>query len=552
MPNVNVTLPEVTQSVSRPIIFDIIKQVSTITKINEGSDIFFPGDIEKMHTSGSTIDSNKDRLARFGTSYITHIEVEQDYDELAINSTATSSREHLPVFLDKALGIKICPIYATTNVDVKFKYTCPSKTEAIRWRDDIRMRVSQLRDINLHDLAYHYLMPLELLLLLKTIHEKRENHLPYNETLEEYITGNSTARLTVIGDLIAKDVRLAVSETQTRIVGRFGFDAIPEKPEKNENGVWVIEFSYKFSYEKPIACNMKYPVMVHNQLLPISYTYFTDKSYDIDKVDKVFTYSLEAMRKFEADNLSNRSLDVNKVIRIPSFDDNDLNKVIPGSGVIWTALCEVDAVDEISLLNLTELGNVIMDPDILDFIINSEYQYIHKPFASILNLSLLQDRDLAGHQRVSCDSSLNVKAVDRLNLRQQHRVILSLITDLTLLSKEAVDRLRMYPKALTKIIAAINDLFYNHPDLVLLSGKKRISILEFGKIYSMITGQGYGSNGLTGVQGTGVNSWPCNANHYNELFADIDPRVLENYRRNKVQNNRVMVTGVVTVCDLDL
>lgn len=558
MPTVSLTLPEITQAVIRPIVYDIIGQVQHITKIDPSTKIYFSGDSGKRQTSGSSIDSDTDRLAVFNTNRMAFIEVEEEYDIGAIGTTAVTRGEQLPVFIDEALGVHIAPVYASTDMVINFKYRCPSKTEAIRWRDDIRIRVSQMNNIFMHSVTYHYMLPIEAIVLTQAIHANREANFGYGETYEEYMTAHSTPRLTLVGDLTNKSSSLVISETQCRIIGLYGFDALPDKPEHDDGtGTWTISFSYKFSYEKPIGCAIRYPVIVHNQLLPQDLIDFTDKAYDIDKVNKSYSLSIDALHSFESGAIMNSRIIYDYEIKIPSYDDFIPGSYNKGMGTVLTALCEVDA-DKHTLLNLNELGDIAVDVDVMQFIKESELQYMGKAYFSILNLSLYRDKFLASSGTLSLDASLNVTSVNELDLRRQHRVMLSIVTDLTMLTKEALDRLRRYPKALVKIIGAINEILRNHPDFEKLSTKPVVTKRDLDPIYRMITGYSL-SNGAKGTNseyygpGRNINSWPYSGNKYsdskiginNGMFSDIDPRVVENYRNNRIGNNTVMTTGIV-------
>ncbi len=553
MPNISLTLPETTQSISRPVVLDIIGQLQAITKINPATKVFFAGDIKKMQTPGTSIDSNDERFAMFNTNNIIFIEVEEDFDHDTVGCMAVTRPEQHPVFLDQALDVAITPVYATTNMTISFRYRCISKTEALRWRDDIRLRVSQLRDINIHDLTYHYLLPLETLVLLKFIHETKELVEPYNETYEEFIIRNSSTRLTVIGDLVGQDARLAISETQCRVVGIYNWDILPEKPEREENGAWTVSFSYKFNFEKPIACHMRYPIMVHNNLLPSYYTLFTNGEKDLYHDPKYYTLSLGALAGFEQDTTLDHRRSHDPIIRLPRFDDFEIKHVPTGTGTAIIALCQVDE-DKRSLLNLRELGDMVLDEDVLNFIRDVEYPYITSLYKSIIHVSLYRNQHLTYTDMLSCDNTLLIKATENLDLRNNYRLRLSLITDLTLLPWEALDRLRRYPKVLVKIIACMNELLRDHPDFVNLGHKSRITELEFSPIYAVLTGLNYDngrghSRGSFYGEGIRVNGWPNKGhNSYNKtLFKDIDPRLVAQYRNNRTGFNTVMPTGIISI-----
>jgi hypothetical protein len=537
MPNLSVTLPESGQSVTRPVIFEIIKQVEEITKIDVSSKVFFPGETQRMQTPGTSIDSTNERFAIFNTDRITFVEVEEDYDKEALATTAITRQEHIPIFHDQSLRVKVTPIYAKTLVTINFTYRCPSKTEAERWRADMRIRISQMRDINLHDITYHYPIPLEYLLILKMIYDKRESVEAYGQSFQEYVYSMSNQRLKLISDLVGKDTRIVVPETQTRIVGMFDFDGLPNKIERDENnGVYTIAFSYKFEYEKPIGCNMKYPVMIHNQLLPANMIEFTNDAYDLDKVNKSFPLSLYAMNSFETDTVMNGAVNTNYVLRLPDYDDFRLNQFHAGTGSVFIALCEVDQ-DKKTLCNLRELGDVALDEDILKFIQDSEYPYLSKLYQSILHVDLYRNEFLTDIRTLTVNSQLDISAVQPLDFRNQHRIRFSIVCDLTLLSKSAIDRLKLYPKAFVKIIAAINELLKNHPDFVNLGNKNRITALDFNAVYQALTGFPLNN-------GTVINQNQYYGN-FGNIFAGIDPRLLENYRKNRINLNSVQINQIM-------
>lgn len=549
MPRISLTLADVSQSISRPIIYDIIGQISNITKINDKSKIFFPGPIEKMKTVGSDIDSSSERFAQFDTNYITFIEVEEDFDKEAIGSTAVMQREHIPVFIDEKLDVQIVPVYAKNDVTLNIRYRCPSETEAKRWYNDLRMKFSQYRDVNLHKIKYHYMLPRETLLLIKDIYLLRENVSGYGESLDEYLIGHSSDRLDIIGNLVGEEARFVITETQTRIEGLYDFDGMPEKPSRQDKGYWEITFSYRFSYEMPIACNMRYPIMVHNQLLPKEYTIFNNTQYDINKDNLSASASLNALYSFEMNTIIDQRIRPDAMIRLPYFDDYIMPMVPKGTGTVFLALCEVDKTDNRTLMNLKDLGPIILDKDILDFIISSEIPYICKMFKSIIHISLYRNNSLTTFNTIDCDYSLNIHGIEDLDLRNLHHIRMSLVCDLSLLTSDAIDRLKKYPKALVKIISAMNDLLKNNPDFIHLSDERYITDLQFSAIYQMLTGYAY-SNGRSSSDRFGYNltpnvsAWPYNG-YSGLLFKDIDPRMVENYRNNRIGMNTVQAMGVI-------
>ena len=173
MPNVMLTIPNVTQSVHRPVIIDIVEQVKQITKINDTTEVFFLSDEGYAKSVGSGIGA-AEKNPRFTAERLVIIEVEQNTNMDNLATSVSNRSEHIPVIEDEKLGLVVRPIYESTDVRINFRYRTVSKQEAKRWKDDIAIRVSAMRDMFVHSIHYHYGLPFQIWNLLGEIHSKRE------------------------------------------------------------------------------------------------------------------------------------------------------------------------------------------------------------------------------------------------------------------------------------------------------------------------------------------------------------------------------------------
>ena len=273
MPTIMLPLPEVHESVVRPVVFSVIDDIRKITNINIPTPIYLPGDVRKMQQTGSSIDSDT-RDPILASQRQLFVEVEEDFHEDYIASVgALYNPEHPPIFVDPILGVTVVPVYIMSTIKIQLKFKSQSKTEAIKWRDDIIVKSSRLRNQNLHSVRYHYAMPEVIEDILYAIYERRESVEGYGQSVTEYIMSNASNRLTLVADVANKSSVLAIKETQSRIVGLYDFEIAPEKTERDENtGSWISTMAYSFSYNRPTEMSIKYPVIVHNQLMPEKYT----------------------------------------------------------------------------------------------------------------------------------------------------------------------------------------------------------------------------------------------------------------------------------------
>lgn len=476
MPNISIVVPEVQQSVLRPVVLDIVRQLEAITKIPKDSVILFPGELNKMYQPGSGIQESDTDRTQFLTNDIVQIEVEEDFHKDSVLSTAVSRQEQLPVFCDDQIGVTIKPVYVTTEISINFKFRSKSKTTIQRWRDDIRMRTSMARDINLHQITYHYLIPGEMQNILYEIHKLRETVEPYGEEFGDYLINNSSTRLTQVSNQSGSIAELGISETQMRIVGYFDFEGYPDKPEhEEENDTWVGTFAYKLTYEKPVACNMSYPVMIHNQILSTKFRPAKQDTYNLDNHLQSYSLSINAFNYFEAQNQIESYVDLNAAITIPDFDEFIPEDIIPGTVNIFNALCQLTSTDKKTLINLTELGDITLDRDIIDFLLQSEWPFIYKTYQSILQVNIYRSMTLMSQEFCTVKSNLDICATNDLNIRQNHRVRFSVVCDLSLLNPDALARLKKFPKALVKILKAVNEGLRNNPGFDDLGNKKYVN-----------------------------------------------------------------------------
>lgn len=452
MPSVNIHIPEVTQSITRPVTIAIADQVKKFTKIPNDTVIIFPGDSEKVSQSLN----NRDAV--FSNDKKLFIEVEENYHADSLASTAVSRIEHAPIFIDYNLGVYVKPIYSTMTVTINFRYRSQSKTEITKWLNDIRIAISNNREINIHDVSYHYLVPDEVFELLNVIHQLKERVEPYNENLTGYLTRGFSTNITKVSDTIGQTSGYAIAETQGRIQGMFEFSPLPDKPENNQtDGTYVASFSYRLTYDKPLAINIQYPVMVHNQLLPPRYIKFNTQYPRQDNVARSYSVSGDALSLFEQANYSNIYCDPRGVPRLPENDEFIPDTVnYPGTASEFYALVSVDT-DKRTLLNLRDIEPLVIDDDILEFIRDSERPYITKPYKSVFILSLYKNKSGYDSSKLELLDDLTFKTKEDLYLRNTHRVELSLVVDLFLLDKDALLRLKKYPKVFFKILMAINE-----------------------------------------------------------------------------------------------
>lgn len=454
MPNISIPTPEVNSATIRPALIDIISQVKDITRIPKDARISFVGELEAAYQKGSLMTQTNNEGIDLPFSDKVTIEVSSEFNESNVLSTAVKQAEHAPVFNDPAIGVMVKPIYGKMDFTINVIFRSESQTEGMNWRNAIKTHISMMRDVNLHDITYHFLIPKEYTYILTEIHRLRENVDPYGDDLETYLSTHSTTRMTALSNQSGSQRELGVAEKQIRILGLYDFNISPEKGNRDEAGsAWLTTFAYKVSFDIPMKINMVYPIMVHNQLL--TYPYISDeKSYDLDNVDKRYSLSIGLLSHFESNVETDKAMERSKIVRIPVFDEFVPTSRPHATQPMFSALCSVDEQNKKLLLNLRELGDFQLDADVIKYL-EEEYSYLTLPYKSIFHLSLYKWSALSTDKRIYVDSQLNVMAREDLSLRVNHRVVFSAITDISMIDIASLKRLKKHKAAAFKVLKAI-------------------------------------------------------------------------------------------------
>jgi hypothetical protein len=240
-----------------------------------------------------------------------------------------------------------------------------------------------------------------------------------------------------------------------RIVGWFEMpDNTPEPGSKEDDGdTWTVGFSYHFKYDKPVECVMFYPLMIHNQILGPDFR--PTEEIDVEELhQRSYAMSAKNFSQFEAGrNLA--PISVRDGLSIPSFDEFIPGAVIPSTKRIFTAMTSVDTTNPSLLMALDELGDWDWDADILAFL-KVEAPFMTKRYHSIFCLSLYEGPALISDGILTVDNTLKVHVTKPLSLRLNYHVRLSLVSDLSLLTAAALERLRNHGLEFIKLLDALD------------------------------------------------------------------------------------------------
>ncbi len=446
MPTVSLTLEDTNYTILNNAYFKIINDIVEATKIPHSTIIAVHKDIDYTLTDNKTNETGIEKKNLPSTASLRRVQasITEEYNEDELTTTAVHQVSAYPIFEDRDIDVFVFPIYVKSDIVIEFNYFTPSKAEANRIRDDIRIRLSQTRNIGIHDIEYDILLPEIVEEFVADVHTLKNRLVP--QSLEDYFAEHSTKRVHLITDMANKEnAKIAIFEKQVRILGLFDFSSMPEKVDAdNENSTYKVSFSYKLSFDVPRAIGIRYPVMICNKLLPAKYVQFIEdnkvNSIEESKRNLSYTQSLHALSHFEAHRQLENRVDINYPINIPAFDDFHVRQAHKGYVILTSFLTEVNEVDKKSLLNLKEIDPFYIPDNLIAYLQNGEYQYAKLPYMSFLYFGIHQEGSLFDAP-CEIDQDLNIRSINELSLMKPVRVTLSVIIDITMLDKRALERL---------------------------------------------------------------------------------------------------------------
>lgn len=473
MPMIQLPIPETTEQVTRPVMLDIVRQVMLMTGLSLKTNIVYFGDMEKSKQLNSAIGAEGDDPNTFAHNDKISLEVSEVYSPDRITNEAVFRPENLLIFDDGPLNVNMRPVYSMMDATIAIKYRASNKNQAIQWRDYMKSKISQRRDLNIHNVTYSYGVREELMRVLKEIHRLRENVAGYGDTFDKWFDDNRHPKMTVLTNQSGTATMWAMPETQVRVQGWFDWQ-LPEEPVKDGAGEAVtISFNYKFTYARPTEIAMIYPIMVHNQLLDQKYR--DTPLEDQNDVQKVFSEFGRVMNYWEAAKLSDNQI-TEYGYSIPKFDEFMPESVPIASRRLLTLLFSVDLDKPNEFLTLTSLGQRQIHPDIIAYM-KSEHDNLVKPGMCAINVALYRNQFLIDPNPIplAIDEDLKVTATTPIQLRLQHHLRIGLLTDWDMLRAGALSRLQDHGRAAILMLLAIDPTLYERGYLPVLIGDNFVS-----------------------------------------------------------------------------
>ena len=161
MPVVVTSLEETNRSILSNAIYKVVTDIARQLGIPGNVAVSMRNGMEISRTDGDTNVSinHTDNLPKTAGQWRVTAIVTEDYDEDYLTATVVSQPDAIPIFRDPHVDVAVWPVYVMSKITIAFNISSPSKADLSRIRDDIRVRLSQGRNIMHHETDYNYIIP---------------------------------------------------------------------------------------------------------------------------------------------------------------------------------------------------------------------------------------------------------------------------------------------------------------------------------------------------------------------------------------------------------
>lgn len=440
MPSVCTSLEETNRSILNEALYKIITDVvnqlgipgDTIIAMKNGMEI------AKTDNSKNVSIQSQDNLPTTTGQRRVVATITEDYDEDYVTSTIVSQADAAPIFRDPHVDVSVFPVYVMSDIQISFQITSPSKTELKRIRDNIRVRLSQGRNILHHESDYNIIIPKVVEDFIADVYDLKQRFFP--QTLDEYFRSNATKTTHLMTDLSNPgNSRIAVRRSLGMITGTLDVSAIPEQIEEDsDTNTYKLTVPYKLKMELPRELCMKYPVIICNKIMPTKYLDFIEE--DRVKTREEYSRNLSyhgtgdgSLSYFEAHRQMSYRIQEKLPLNLPFFDMFPERVGHRGYGIVTSFLTTVDETDKRTLMNLRETGPYEFDDDFIDFLLAGERDYVVNPYMSLFYFGLHQDGVHFDNNILTITPTLDVKSKVDLGLIKPTRITVSVCLDPTCL-----------------------------------------------------------------------------------------------------------------------
>lgn len=435
------------RSVVRPVSVKVLQDIKAVLNLDHTMSVTLNNEVEAFITNQQTTPIKRPRLTPLLEEF--EFTVDEVYDENTLITNGANYNEYPAVIFDKDVGAFIRTVYIDSKINFSIKLMSRSKSTISRIFNELKIRMSQNEAIHIHSTPYTYYIPEKILELFLDIYEIKESVKPTGESFEDYLIRISEGSgLTLVGAVSGKwsQADFAIKETQREITGYFESDVVSTVKGDNDpdKALWTGTFTYVINFNKPVALSVGYEPVAYNKLLPSKYVTIVNSERGEYDTTKKRTLTGENFHLFSGRDTTYDAVQAkvnrNPMLNIPNFDEFMPSQTPSFCTRVFSVLIGVDAADPRNLFNLAQIPGYTIEASLISFIANGEHANITRRMQSVFMLELFNGSNLDPNVELLVDADLNVTSTADLDVTKTYRVVFSIVTDLSVITDDAIMR----------------------------------------------------------------------------------------------------------------
>lgn len=418
----------ISNTVARTIAIKIIKDLKSNLSIDSKAFVALENVLdEKTFTSGINVSIDKNE---YEVPLAERIIAKIDNSKISEYTVGNPINDCKPLFYNEHLAVST--EFINYEMSISITYQTRSKVNAEELVNYLKDHAITRGSGYMHSVDYYYIFPISLLGLMEDIFTTGKINVNDDKTFIDFLkSGNIMNAIVLTSDINGyqgTDIGLAAVATN-QIHGLFEVD-IKDTVKEFDSGTntWSVPVTYKLNYMSPESLIVDYALLVNNKMLPNKY-YIEKANHATDPnrvVNNLYPDGF-TITEYKQDYVS-----------IPPFDNHKVN--VQSNKIfkpILSVLVEITLLDLKTLFTLDNLYYYNIKEEYIEYM-KLNYLSMVKPmrrgFDSIFTLDIYDGNKLLDKSMITIDNMLNISSVEDLDITRVYRVVLSVVTDFTLLT----------------------------------------------------------------------------------------------------------------------
>ena len=468
MPKITLEINEIEKNINRPVVLQIVEDIRKLSDFPSTANVYFKAEASQTVNRESVMDSTDKKGVSFSHEDRILVEREMKYSDYRIYTSQPYRINFNPIFLDKEFNINLSPLIYEVEVETTITFISKDKPTLEKWRSNLRRKIGESAKAYEHRVDYTYPIDFKLLKILHHLYETKGKYIPNEESFIEWIARNSYEKITGITNQIGNGHLTVVEQGQIGVVGKWNLAETPKLTKVDTGDVYQSEINYTFKFFQPTSLTLEYPIILNNEIVEPMYRLPCDFNVPLAfGTPEKLKWGLDITRSDAPKHYPCEPL------ILPCFDEWRPKRIPMGTATLYQALIKVDPDDPTYIMDLTDLGEeYTLAPWVLELmhVFNDDVFLLG---ASPIIISFYRNQNWSEYELLRVTKSFKLYTNESMELFNEYHVRFGLYTDLTLLTEQAIKKIKEYGLLTNKLLETLGPEYSDALPEVLSDGSLR-------------------------------------------------------------------------------